>query len=268
MFVARTTQPPTPLIVESETTNNFSFSARKQNPPLSKPRDTRSQSINSGFRFPSVRAITPDPSSIESQARPQSISIDVGNTHHLNKKASNIDVRSTPDDVDYDQISPGRMIPAHSINSETPRSSGEFYSLANSTTETLVSEYDHRIPPRLVRPTHNRRHSLLSMGTRSTESLMMGYAQVMGSFIMDGSLIQSNIFEDVKRKGVLSTQMGGGVVGIDASKSEGGFLSGFGWSGLSGLLGGNNMSSIAEMKSIASKGHNIFAGRYPNGHRY
>ncbi|KAI5800033.1 Rgp1-domain-containing protein [Geopyxis carbonaria] len=249
---SRTTQPPTPLIVESETINNFSFPGQKQNPPVSKTRDTRSQSINGTFRFPSARATAPDSPNIENQTHLQSLSVDVGNTHQLNKKASNIYLRSPADEVDYDQISPGRLIPAHSINSETPRSSGEFYSLANSTTETLVSEYDPRIPPRLTRPTHNRRHSLLSLGTRSTESLMMGYAQVMGSFTMDGSLIQSNIFEDVKRKGVVGTQMGGGVVGIDTSKSDGGFLSGFGWGGLSGLLGGNNMSSIAQMKSIAS----------------
>jgi hypothetical protein len=81
---------------------------------------------------------------------------------------------------------------------------------------------------------------------------MMGYAHVVGSFVLDGSLIQSSAFEDVKRKGVVGTHSGGGVVGVETSKADGGFLSGFGW-GLGGLLGGGGMSSIAEMKNIASK---------------
>jgi RAB6A-GEF complex partner protein 2 len=81
----------------------------------------------------------------------------------------------------------------------------------------------------------------------------MGYAQVSGSFILDGSLMQTALFDEVKRKGIVGGQRGGGVVGIDTKKnSEGGFLGGWGGFGLSGLLGGGNMSTIAEMKSIAS----------------
>lgn len=83
----------------------------------------------------------------------------------------------------------------------------------------------------------------------------MGYAQVSGSFILDGSLMQTALFDEVKRKGVVGGQRGGGVVGIDTKKStEGGLLGGFGWGGfgLSGLLGNGNISTIAEMKSIAS----------------
>jgi hypothetical protein len=85
---------------------------------------------------------------------------------------------------------------------------------------------------------------------------MMGYAQILGTFTLDGSLVQTSIFDEVKRKGVVGGQMGGGVVGLDTKKHETGFLSGFGWGslggGLSGLLGGNNVSSIGEMKNLAS----------------
>lgn len=80
---------------------------------------------------------------------------------------------------------------------------------------------------------------------------MMGYAQVMGSFVVDGSLMQTAMFDEVKRKGIVSTHGGGGVVGLETNKANSGFLSGLGW-GLGTLLGGNNMSTIAEMKHIAS----------------
>lgn len=87
---------------------------------------------------------------------------------------------------------------------------------------------------------------------------MMGYAQVSGSFVLDGSLMQTSVFDEVKRKGVLGGQRGGGVVGIEAKKSEGSWWGlggglGLGVSGLTSILGGSNMSTIAEMKSIASK---------------
>ena len=82
---------------------------------------------------------------------------------------------------------------------------------------------------------------------------MMGYAHVMGSFTVDGSLIQSSVFDETKRKGVVGTHMGGGVVGIDTNKNEGGFLGGFGWGSITGLLGSSQMSSMAEMKNMASE---------------
>lgn len=94
---------------------------------------------------------------------------------------------------------------------------------------------------------------------------MMGYAQVQGSFMLDGSLVQTGSFEEIKRKGVVGGHMGGGVVGIESKRRDNGFLGGFGWgnisnglgngitNGLSGLLTGNGNSSIAGMKTIASK---------------
>lgn len=245
------TQPSTPMLIEPEGVNSFSFpglaSPSPRTPggakPLPKP-------ANKTFKFPSDPPSTPTITT-------DSLHVDESSPDdpQLVRKVSQIDLRSPVDEPEYERLQ-SRVISAHSVNGETPRSSGEFYSLSNSTTETLVSEYDPRAAVRPVRSTHNRRHSLLAIGARSSESLMMGYAQVQGSFVLDGSLIQTSIFDDVKRKGVVGGHLGGGVVGLESNKADGGFLSGFGWGGIgggiTGLLGGNNMSSIAEMKNIAS----------------
>ena len=84
---------------------------------------------------------------------------------------------------------------------------------------------------------------------------MMGYAQVAGSFTLDGSLVNQAPFEEVKRKGVVGGQGGGGVVGVE-SKNDGGLLGALGWGNIGesigGLLGGGELSSIKEMRGIAS----------------
>jgi len=140
----------------------------------------------------------------------------------------------------------------------TPRSSGEFYSLSNNSTETLASEY---LPQQNGRaPTyggHTRRPSNLGPMNhhRPPETLMMGYAQIHGSFILDGSLISQAPFEEVKRKGAVGGQ-GGGVIGVERNKRDSGLLRGFGWGNLGdslgGLLGGGELSSIKDMRGIAS----------------
>jgi RAB6A-GEF complex partner protein 2 len=84
---------------------------------------------------------------------------------------------------------------------------------------------------------------------------MMGYAQVMGTFTLDGSLVNQAPFEDVKRKGVVGGQGGGGVVGIERSKRDSGLFGALSWGNfgesLGGLLGGGELSSMKEMQSIA-----------------
>lgn len=253
MLSARGTAPPTPMIIESGVSpmGSFSFPAKPSAPPAPaapySPERSPHRRTQSAFKFP------PEPTSPESVPTDRkSLSVDTVSVGQLNKKISRIDLHSPGDESDYEHVPPSRLISAQSVNGETPRSSVDFYSMSNSTTETLASEYDPRTPPR-SRQAHNRRHSLLSMGTRPPEILMMGYAHTMGSFTVDGSLIQSSIFEETKRKGVVGTQMGGGVVGIETSKNEGGFLGGFGWGSITGLLGSNQMSSMAEMKNMASK---------------
>ncbi|KAI7716639.1 Rgp1-domain-containing protein, partial [Hortaea werneckii] len=74
----------------------------------------------------------------------------------------------------------------------------------------------------------------------------------MGSFTLDGSLLNTAPFEEVKRKGV---QGGGGVVGVERSKRSSGMFGAFSWNNLGeslgGLLGGDEMSSIGQMKAVA-----------------
>jgi len=85
---------------------------------------------------------------------------------------------------------------------------------------------------------------------------MMGYAQIMGSFTLDGSLINQAPFEEVKRKGVVGGQGGGGVVGVEKTKRESGLFGALGWGNigesLGGLLGASEPSSIREMRGVAS----------------
>ncbi|KAK4152742.1 Rgp1-domain-containing protein [Chaetomidium leptoderma] len=152
--------------------------------------------------------------------------------------------------------SSARVLSATSI-AGTPRSSGEFYSLSNNSSETLASEYVTQQPLRTqVRPPHNRRTSNLSpSAARLPESLMMGYAQIQGSFTLDGSLINLGPFEAVKRKAVVGGQ-GGGVIGLETPKRDSGLLRGFGWgnitSSIGELLGGGELSSIKDMRGIAN----------------
>ncbi|KAJ2905268.1 hypothetical protein MKZ38_005970 [Zalerion maritima] len=150
-----------------------------------------------------------------------------------------------------------RVLAAQSIGGGTPRSSGEFYTISNNSSETLASEYPPQpLPARGMpgRPPHIRRPSNLSpLGQqRQPESLMMGYAQVQGAFTLDGSLIHLGPFEQVKRKAVVGGQ-GGGVVGVETSKQNSGLLRGFGWGNLlNDLVGGNELSTIKEMRGVAS----------------
>ncbi|RYP56368.1 hypothetical protein DL771_011924 [Monosporascus sp. 5C6A] len=150
-----------------------------------------------------------------------------------------------------------RILSTTSIAGGTPRSSGEFYSLSNNSSETLASEYVTHPLQNGRRPPHLRRSSGLSTvhQARLPEALMMGYAQVQGSFTLDGSLINLGPFEAVKRKAVLGGQ-GGGVIGLESSKRSSGLLQNFGWGALSSsigeLLGGGELSSIKELRGAAS----------------
>ncbi|KAI0137268.1 Rgp1-domain-containing protein [Xylariales sp. AK1849] len=150
-----------------------------------------------------------------------------------------------------------RVLMAASITGGTPRSSGEFYSLSNNSSETLASEYVTQPLRNGVRPPHIRRGSGMSglSQARIPEALMMGYAQVQGSFTLDGSLVNLGPFEAVKRKAVLGGQ-GGGVIGLESSKRDSGLLKSFGWgtwgNSIGELLSGGELSSIKEMRGVAS----------------
>ena len=151
-----------------------------------------------------------------------------------------------------DQIKPiTKILSPPSING-TPRSSGEFYSMSNNSTETLASEYVPQPSTRSGhRPAHSRQEIYIAPAKASSpEVLMMGYGQITGSFTLDGSLVNQGSFEDVKRKGIVGGQGGGGVVRSKSTRRESGLLGSIGWGNLGGslggLLGGTELSSIKE----------------------
>ncbi|QSZ36540.1 hypothetical protein DSL72_006420 [Monilinia vaccinii-corymbosi] len=160
-----------------------------------------------------------------------------------------------------DQMTPApiaRILSPSSIGG-TPRSSGEFYTLSNNSTETLASEYlpqqPHRMP--LYSGHHTKRSSNLAPNSshRTPETLMMGYAQIHGSFVLDPSLISQAPFEEVKRKCAVGGQ-GGGVIGVESNKRDSGLLRTFGWGSLGeslgGLLGGGELSSMKDMRGMVN----------------
>ncbi|KAK5729577.1 Golgi membrane exchange factor (Ric1p-Rgp1p) subunit [Elasticomyces elasticus] len=147
-----------------------------------------------------------------------------------------------------------RVLSESSNASGTPRSSSDFYSMSNHSDETVTSEapYVHQQNNRLLpRITQSRQMSRSVYGRAAEpETLMMGYVQTMGSFTLDGSLVNAAPFEEVKRKGA---QTGGGVVGVERSKRTSGMFGAFSWGNIGesigGLLGGDEMSSMAQMKA-------------------
>lgn len=157
-------------------------------------------------------------------------------------------------------VAPSARVLSTTSVAGTPRSSGEFYSLSNNSSETLASEYVTQQPLRTqgrAQP-HNRRTSNLAPSSTARmipEALMMGYAQIQGSFTLDGSLVNLGPFEQVKRKAVVGGQ-GGGVIGVETAKRDSGLLRGFGWgnftSSIGELLGGGELSTIKEMRGMAS----------------
>ncbi|KAM3556363.1 hypothetical protein MY1884_005094 [Beauveria asiatica] len=147
-----------------------------------------------------------------------------------------------------------RILSSNSIASATPRSSGEFYAVSNHSSETLASEYP--AARGAARLSQLRGTSGLPPSSNKTpESIMMGYAQVQGSFLLDGSLISLGQFDEVKKKGVVGGR-GGGVVGLDQNRRDSGLLRSFGWgaisSSLGDLLGSNELSTMKEMRGASN----------------
>lgn len=158
-----------------------------------------------------------------------------------------------------EQLPPSTVLLSPTSINGTPRSSGDFYSMSNNSTETLASEYvmqqNSRQTPgaaigRQISP------NIPTGNNKSPEILMMGYGQITGSYTLDGSLVDQSSFEEVKRKGIIGSQGGGGVVRSDSVKRDSGFFGAFGWKNfgdsLGGLLGGNELSSIKETDSSDS----------------
>ena len=194
--------------------------------------------VSTNFQFPQV-----PPSIAEAEQYPA-----ISPAHFLSPRQTEF-----IDGIDH--INPTtRILSPASVNG-TPRSSGDFYTTSNNSIETLASEYPAHDNGRLRRKiSHGRQLSLLApiKNTRATEILMMGYGYIMGSFTLDGSLVNQAPFEEVKRKGVVGDQGGGGLVRAEASKRDSGLFGGLGWGNigesLGGLLANKELSSIKETK--------------------
>lgn len=153
-----------------------------------------------------------------------------------------------------------RSISGNSAVSSSGRSSGEFHSLSDHSQETFASEQASFMSERPQFPSARiRQHYRMdSTSTKKPQNvkLLMGYAQVSATFTVDGSLIDQSPFEEVKRKGFLGGQAGGGVVGVKSSQASSGFLGGFNLNSIGGsiggLLGGSDLSSLKEMKTVTS----------------
>ena len=89
---------------------------------------------------------------------------------------------------------------------------------------------------------------------QKADTLIMGFAQITGNFMIDEALINATEFDEVKSKGVMGGKSGGGVVGVDARRSAS--WTGLGYLGtsfgLGTLFGGTQPSSLAEMRDRAT----------------
>ena len=171
------------------------------------------------------------------------------------------------DGLAYQHQQVTRIISATSVNGSN-RSSGEFYSVSDHSTETLASEYTNysvqsgRPPP----PSRHARHYssvVASPKPNDSQSLLMGYAQISASFTVDGSLINQSVFDEVKRKGVVGGQPGsGGLPGrpnpasAERSRKGGGFWGALKWNAIeesiNGFLSNNELDGLREMRGVVS----------------
>ena len=113
------------------------------------------------------------------------------------------------------------------------------------------------LPPIVRRQSQTRRlpRSPLSRPSTDTtpraDTLMMGYAQIQGNFMIDEALINATEFDEVKMKGVMGGKSGGGVIGVDARRSAS-WTGSLGTFGLGSLFGVTQPSSLAEMRDRAT----------------
>ncbi|KAG6154167.1 hypothetical protein E4U37_002339 [Claviceps purpurea] len=180
------------------------------------------------------------------------------NSHRGHNGHHNLAIRSKDHPPSAVERPAARILTSDTIPGGTPRSSGEFYTISNHSSETLVSEYVTQPPIRgNGRPPHLRRISgkPVPLQQKKPESLMMGYAQIQGNFTLDGSLVSLGPFEQVKQKGAVGGR-GGGVIGVEPTKRESGLLRGLGWGTISNslgdLLGGGELSTLKEMRGSAN----------------
>ncbi|KAI1923970.1 Golgi membrane exchange factor (Ric1p-Rgp1p) subunit [Ophidiomyces ophidiicola] len=236
-------------------------SGRSSTPLLNHARRSphkRGSPIPIDFKFPQAplspdQGSTPGTSSglrIDTETSPSGLSVTSSASNATPTKGQGLPGYSTP----------ATKILSNSIVDGSTRSSGEFYSLSNNSTETLESEYLFS-PKNLGRlPTRHRRHhsnmdSFSGRQNQLSQGLLMGYAQISASFTIDSSLVNQSIFEEVKRKGVVGNQGRGGTPS-KTEKSRQSFWGNFGLSSIgdsiNGLLSGEELSGLRDMRGVSS----------------
>ncbi|CBF69773.1 hypothetical protein AN6289.2 [Aspergillus nidulans FGSC A4] len=163
------------------------------------------------------------------------------------------------------QMSQSKVLSASSL-SGSHRSSTEFYSLSNNSTETLQSEYTNYSNPMLRAgySRHNRHMSSMesALPVPNGQALLMGYAQISASFTVDGSLINQSAFDEVKRQGMVGGARNGGAANSRPASSSGknrkggGFWGALNWNSIeesiSGLLSNNDLDGLRDMRGVSS----------------
>nr|POE65973.1 protein sat1 [Quercus suber] len=208
--------------------------------------------FNENFQFPR-KAHSPHP--FEERSRPSRLSSSKPSNHGREHPS-----RPTLEggSASISSLNPLSRVISESSVSGTPRTSSDLFSMSDHSDDTLTSELQSQRnetapskQPHLGASTEKASNGQSTVSTEP-EILMMGYAQIMGSFTLDGGLINGAPFEEVKRKGV---QGGGGVIGIERPKRASGMFGALSWSNigesLGGLLGSEEMSSMAQMKASA-----------------
>ena len=213
-----------------------------------------SAAFNPGFQFPPQQPARKSPSPKPDRPRPPRSPANMHSGQHRPISPRPPEGWSGA----LSNLNPISRVMSESSTTGTPRTSSEFYSISNHSDETLTSEapYQSQQNGRLLpKPSHSRQVSSAKYSLKrpsEPETLMMAYAQTTGYFVLDGSLVNAAPFEEVKRKGV---QGGGGVVGIERAKRSSGMFGAFSWGNigesLGGLLGADDMSSMAQMKANA-----------------
>ncbi|KAK5101686.1 Golgi membrane exchange factor (Ric1p-Rgp1p) subunit [Lithohypha guttulata] len=146
----------------------------------------------------------------------------------------------------------------------TDRTSMDLYSYSNHSGETLMSEQfpmvserqtaRSRVPSELIRQ-HYKMGPPPPRKPQAT-TLLMGYAQITSTFTLDASLVDQTPFEEVKRRGFLGGQSGGGVVGVKKkTRPSSGLFGGFNFASigesLESIIGGES-SGVKEMKAVTN----------------
>lgn len=157
------------------------------------------------------------------------------------------------------QLDPTMGILSSLKQNETARSSGDSHIMSISSTDTISSEYPINDPHRLQfkrRSGHSPSFTKPLQPVNMTEVFMMGYAQITGSFTIDGSLMKQQPFEHVKRKCIVGGQSGGGIIRAKKREQQNRLFNNLIWGSLGDsiteILGGGDLDQAHMSKEKAS----------------